>query len=587
MTKTRCPVKRPNPPKRAEIPMFTVENVLNKHYPRLANRRFIGASLAFVLRHLLHEKELKEFADNFPHYHDIDFVEQVLDYFNISYSVRNSEKSRIPASGTAIIVANHPIGSLDALALIKLISEVRSDVKVVANQMLMEISSLHGILLPVNNMQGGTAKQHLHAIQAHIASNGIVLIFPAGEVSRLRPQGVRDTRWHSGFLRLAKQAKAPIIPVFIDAKNSPLFYGISMIYKPLATALLVKEMFKQRKKHLPMRVGEAIPYSSYEGLALPIKEQVKLFKKHLYKIAVGKKAIFQTQAPIALPEHRQELKKAIHKCERLGTTVDNKLIYLYQHQGSSPIMREIGRLRELAFRAVGEGTFTKRDIDAYDSHYFHLILWDPEDLEIAGAYRFGDAETLSASDHPTGLYSATLFDYGKGHEALFKYGLELGRSFVQPQYWGKRSLDYLWYGIGAFLSRYPKYKYLFGAVSISNTYPKPAKDVLVAFYKSHFPSSFCEASAKLPYLTEPKALQTFSGQNYKEEFAMLKNLLANMGVTVPTLYKQYSETYTEGGVSFLDFNVDPLFSDCIDALVVGDLSKLDAKRRKRYMPNNP
>lgn len=564
--------------------MFTVENVLNKHYPGLANRPLIGPSLTFVLRHLLHEKELKEFVDNYPHCHDIDFVEQVLEFFNISYSVRNSEKSRIPASGKAIIIANHPIGSLDALALIKLISEVRSDVKVVANQMLMEINALNSMLLPVNNMQGGTPKQHLHAIQNHITNEGIVLIFPAGEVSRLRPQGVRDTQWQSGFLRLAKQAKAPIIPVFIDAKNSPLFYGISMIYKPLATVLLVKEMFKQRKKHLPMRIGEAIPYSSYGGLALPLKEQVKLFKRHLYKIALGKKGIFQTQAPIALPEHRQDLKKAIHKCERLGSTVDNKLIYLYQHQGSSPIMREIGRLRELAFRAVGEGTFTKRDIDAYDNHYFHLILWDPEDLEIAGAYRIGDAETLTAKNHPTGLYSATLFEYGNGHQELFKYGLELGRSFVQPQYWGKRSLDYLWYGIGAFLSRYPKYKYLFGAVSISNTYPKPAKDLLVAFYKTHFPSQFCEASAKLPYLTEASVSDTFTGQNYQQEFTTLKHLLANMGVAVPTLFKQYSETYVEGGVSFLDFNVDPLFADCIDGLVVGNLDMLHAKRRKRYMP---
>lgn len=564
--------------------MFTVENVLNKHYPKLASRPLLGPSVAFVLRHLLHEKEIREFADTYPHYHDIDFVEQVLEFFNISYSVRNSEKSRIPATGKAIIIANHPIGSLDALALIKLISEIRSDVKVVANQMLMEIEALHGMLLPVNNMQGGTVKEHLHAIQSHIAADGAVLIFPAGEVSRLRPQGVRDTHWQSGFLRLAKQAKAPIVPVFIDAKNSPLFYSLSMIYKPLATILLVKEMFNQRKTHLPMRIGEEIPYSAYEGMALPLKEQVKLFKKHLYKIGCGKKPIYQTQAPIALPENRQELMKAMHNCELLGETADKKQIYLYIHKGSSPIMREIGRLREISFRAAGEGTLTKRDIDAYDSHYFHLVLWDQDELEIAGSYRFGDAETLSVKGHPTGLYSATLFDYGSGHKELFKYGLELGRSFVQPKYWGKRSLDYLWYGIGAYLSRYPKYKYLFGGVSISNAYPKPAKDLLVAFYKAHFPSQFCKAKAKLPYLANTNHQTHFTGDNYKKEFAELKHLLANMGVTVPTLYKQYTETYVEGGVSFLDFNVDPLFADCIDGLVIGELDKLQPKRRQRYMP---
>jgi 1-acyl-sn-glycerol-3-phosphate acyltransferase len=285
--------------------MFTVDDVLNKHYPQLANRPWLGKSAAFVLRHLLHEREIREFGETYPHYHDIDFVEQVLEYFNVSYSTRDLEKSRIPAQGKAVIIANHPIGSIDGLALIKLISEIRSDFKVVANEMLMEISALHDMLLPVNNMHGGTVKEHLINIQKHVESGGALLIFPAGEVSRLRPQGVRDTRWQSGFLRIARQAKAPIIPVFIDAKNSPLFYSVSMIYKPLATMLLVKEMFKQRRKHLPIRIGKEIPHSAYEKLSIPIKEQVKLFKKHLYKIGNGKKGVLQTQSPIAAPENRQ------------------------------------------------------------------------------------------------------------------------------------------------------------------------------------------------------------------------------------------------------------------------------------------
>lgn len=565
--------------------MFTVDDVLTKHYPQVVDKPWLFKPLSFVLSHLLHEQEIIEFGETYPHYHDIDFVEQVLEYFNISYSTRDVEKERIPTEGRVVIIANHPIGSLDALALIKLVSEVRHDLKVVANQMLMAIEPLHDMLLPVNNMQGGTPKQHLAAIQSHLASDGALLIFPAGEVSRLRPQGVRDTRWHTGFLRIAKQAKSPVLPVFIDAKNSPLFYGVSMIYKPLATALLVKEMFKQRRKHLPMRIGELIPYESYQSLSIPLKDQVKLFKRHLYRIGGNKKGIFDTQASIAPPEDRKELARAIRQCEHLGETGDGKSIYLYQHKHCSPIMREIGRLREVAFRAVGEGTNKRRDIDQYDSHYFHLVLWDENDLEIAGAYRFGDAELLSQPDHPTGLYSATLFDYGDNNGSLFARGLELGRSFVQPQYWGKRGLDYLWFGIGAFLSRYPKYRYLFGAVSLSNAYPQPAKDLLVQFYRTHFPPKFGEARSRQPYQVNTDVLHTFHGQDYKKEFAELKHLLANMGVNVPTLYKQYSEVCKEGGVAFLDFNVDPDFADCIDGLVVVDLNTLTDKKRKRYLPH--
>ncbi|RDV29312.1 GNAT family N-acetyltransferase [Alteromonas aestuariivivens] len=567
--------------------MFTVEDVLSKHYPNVANNPLLFRPLSFALRHLLHEREICEFGKAYPHYEGIDFVEQVLDYFNVSYSIRDIEKERIPSEGRVVIIANHPLGSLDGLALIKLVSEVRHDLKVVANQMLMTIKPMHSMLLPVNTLHGGTHKQHLDAIHRHLNQDGVLLIFPAGEVSRLRPQGVRDTHWHTGFLRIARVTKSPILPVHIDAKNSPLFYSISMLCKPLSTLLLVKEMFRHKRRHLPIRIGEIIPLQSYQQLPFELKDQVKLFKRHLYRIGSNKKGIFTTQAPIALPEDRKLLTGAIKQsCEHLGQTTDGKHIYLYQHNSSSPIMREIGRLREIAFRAVGEGTHKRRDIDPYDSHYFHLILWDDKALEIAGAYRFGNAATLTAAGHPTGLYSASLFHYPQQeNRELFESGLELGRSFVQPKYWGKRSLDYLWFGIGAFLNRYPHYRFLFGAVSISNAYPQPAKDLLVEFYRCYFPARFGAASARAPYQITSPLLPIFHGHDYKSEFALLKHLLANMKVNVPTLYKQYTEIAERGGAAFLDFSVDAGFNDCIDGLIVVDLHALNDKKRQRYLQN--
>lgn len=566
--------------------MFTVDEVLLKHYPNMANKPLLSKSLTFLLRRLLHEREMHEFAVSYPHVKGIDFVEQVLDYFKISYSMRDNEKQHIPNEGRVVIIANHPIGSLDALALIKLVSEVRKDIKVVANQLLMALTPLHPLLLPVNNMQGGTPKEHLQKIQQHLQSEGVVIVFPAGEVSRLRPQGIRDTRWQNGFLRIAKQNKAAILPVFIDAKNSPLFYSLSMLYKPLASMLLVTEMFKQQHKHLPMRIGELIPYESFSSSNLSRKLQVSLFKKHLYKIGNGKKGILKTQKPIAMPESRVELMRSLKRdCEHLGETSDGKIIYLYQHNESSPILREIGRLREIAFRAVGEGTNNKRDIDQYDQDYYQLILWDPEDLEIAGAYRFGDAKKIISKKGINGLYSASLFDYNTDMDNYFEQGLELGRSFVQPKYWGKRSLDYLWYGIGAFLQRHPNYRYLFGPVSLSNSYPTAAKDLLVHFYSMYFKQPIAVAKSKTPYVMSPLESDYFKGDSYQQDFITLKHLLTNMGVAVPTLYKQYTETYEEGGVHFVDFNIDPDFNDCIDGLVVADISMLKAKKKARYMPN--
>lgn len=564
--------------------MFTVNDVLSKHYPKVLERPWLFKSISFVLRQLLHEREINEFGETYPYVQGLDFVEQVLEYFKISYSARDVEKERIPSTGRVVIVANHPIGSLDALALIKLVSEVRHDIKVVANQMLMTLAPLHELLLPVNNMQGGTTKESLQAIQQHLENERAVLIFPAGEVSRLRPQGVRDPHWHSGFLRIAGHTKSPILPVFIDAKNSPMFYSVSILHKPLATMLLVKEMFKQSTNHLPMRIGEVIPFESYNQAKFARKQMVNLLKKHLYLIGAGKAGIFQTQSAIALPENKRELSQALkNSAEKLGVTSDNKVIYLYQHSGSSPIMREIGRLREISFRAVNEGTNLRRDIDRYDADYFHLILWDEEELEIAGAYRFGDAKKLLASKGPNGLYSSSLFNYTEYMTPYFEQGLELGRSFVQPKYWGKRSLDYLWFGIGAFLRKYPNYRYLFGPVSISNSYPKAAKDLLVHFYSLYFGSAEELAFPKLPYRLSDADIGKFPGDNYKKDFTELKHRLAALGCVVPTLYKQYTETYLEGGVNLLAFNIDPDFDHCIDGLIVGDLSRLKPKKRKRYL----
>jgi putative hemolysin len=564
--------------------MFTVNDVLNKHFPHIHQKPWLFKSLSFVLRHLLHEQEIQEFSQHYPHLHGQDFVEQVLQYFNISYSARDVERERIPCQGPVVIIANHPIGSLDALALIKLISEIRSDVKVVANELLMAITPLQGMLLPVNNMQGGTVRENLLNIQLHLKNEGALLIFPAGEVSRLRPQGVRDTNWNNGFLRIARQAEAPILPVFIDGKNSPLFYGISMLYKPLATLMLVTEMFKQKRKHLPMRIGELIPFDSYNNNKIELLQQVKLIKKHLYLVGAGKNGIFTTQSAIAQPEQRQELRQAIkQECEKLGETQDGKVMYLYQYKGSSPILREIGRLREIAFRAVGEGSNKRRDIDHFDCDYYHLILWDKDDLEIAGAYRFGDAKTLMEKKGLAGLYSSSLFDYTEEMLPYLQQGLELGRSFVQPKYWGKRSLDYLWFGIGAFIRRHPQYRYVFGPVSISNSLPKPAKDLMVQFYGSYFSNAKKLAIAKCQFNLPTDLPANFSGEDYKQDFTKLKHLLATMGVAIPTLYKQYTEVYKDGGVHFLSFSVDADFNDCIDGLALGDLNMLKDKKRQRYI----
>lgn len=336
--------------------IFTVDSMVEKNLPKLNQMPWLAAPTKAMLRYLLNEKECNDIAAEYAYLKGVDFVEQILTNFNFNYSVPSSEIENIPCEGRVVIYANHPIGSLDALALIKLISKVRPDIKVVANELLMALEPLHSILLPVRNMTGGTPKEHLENIHQHLRGEGVVLIFPSGEVSRLRPYGVTDLHWHSGFLKIAKACNSPLLPIYVDAKNSAAFYGASMIYKPLASLLLVKEMFKQAKRTMPIRIGQLIPKEVVCSNDFPLKTKVKLLKSHLYRIGKNLSPLFTTQNAIAHPESRSELQQALKACELLGETSDNKQIFLYRHSGSNPIMREVARLREVAFRAVGEGS---------------------------------------------------------------------------------------------------------------------------------------------------------------------------------------------------------------------------------------
>jgi hypothetical protein len=313
-----------------------------------------------------------------------------------------------------------------------------------------------------------------------------------------------------------------------------------------------------------------------------------LFRRHIYKIGKNRgEGCFETGAEsIARPEDRQQLRAEIRACELLGTTKDGMRIYLYRFDGDSSVMREIGRLREVSFRAVGEGCGRRRDMDVYDRSYDHIVLWDDEALELVGAYRLRRTADLEKSNTPNcaELYSSTLFDYREEAGIYLAAGVELGRSFVQPRYWGRRSLDLLWFGIGAYVKRFPQVRYLFGPVSISNSYPSSAKDLLVNFYRHYFSTSIPWATARLPYQSlQANANRRWSDLDYSAGFAQLKAELTASELSVPTLYKQYTELCENGGVHFVDFNVDPDFSDCIDGLVLVDLHMLKESKRKRYL----
>lgn len=567
--------------------MISSQALFEKYFPQLAKTSLRYKLLTSVCKKLLHETEFVNFAERYPNLRGFDLIEKTLDYFDFSFATVDKQIERIPVTGRVVIVANHPIGSLDGLALLHLVRKLRSDVKVIANELLMELEPLHDVLLPVNNMSGATAKRDLLRIQDFLAGGGALIVFPAGEVSRFTPSGIKDCAWQKGFLKIATRAKAPILPIHIKARNSWTFYTTSFFYKPLATLLLVKEMFKHNEQSIKVSIGKLIPFESYGEIKISDKAKVKLLQKEVYLAAKGKTSYFKTESVIAHPEDRVELKTAVEACQLLGKTFDEKEIYLLDKPQHGVILKELGRCRELTFREVGEGTGEKRDLDNYDFDYMHLLLWDKEQLELVGAYRFTLTSRTIQEKGVKGLYTSELFNYEADMDRYFEKGIELGRSFVQPRYWGKRSLDYLWQGIGAYLAMNPQVQYLFGPVSLSAAMPPKAHAYLVFFYQLYFPAQGFMASARNPYSLsdelDNELLQYFSGDNYAKDFMKLKTMMNNMGVSVPTLYKQYTELCHEGGVQFVDFNIDPGFNHCIDGLVIVDLSFLKEKKQSRYI----
>jgi putative hemolysin len=567
--------------------MIDIQKEIEKKFPNINKKdNFLKKSLFKVAKKIVHEDSINQFLTQNEHLKGFEFVDAVLDYFDFDYTVSSSDLQNIPTSGKVVIIANHPLGGLDALCLLRLISQVRKDVKIVANDFLAGFEALNSLLIPIDNYKLRQSKNDIKKIYEALNNEEAIILFPAGEVSRATPKGIKDPSWNKGFLNFAQNANAPILPIFLDAKNSKTFYTISIINKTFSTLLLSHEMFNKKSKRIAIKVGQIIPNENITPKGIDKKFLLNLYRKHLYSLKKGKKSFFETQSAIAHPVSRIDLLNELKRSKLIGQTSDGKKIFLYDYIEDSIVLKELGRLRELSFRKVGEGVNKKRDTDKYDIYYQHIILWDENDLEIVGSYRIGNSDFIFKNIGVKGFYSNNLFKYNEEFTPYLKNSIELGRSFVQPKYWGTRALDYLWFGIGAYLKNNPNIKYMFGPVSMSASFPSVAKDMMIFYYSHYFKEQENLVESKTPYqfsnnISEIKEL--FDLKDKKKDFKFLKSALSNIGVTVPTLYKQYSEITEDGGIKFLSFNIDKSFGDCIDGFILVEVDKIKESAKKRYI----
>jgi putative hemolysin len=566
--------------------MLSIDKSLTERLPWLAQHPKIRRPVAGMLGRLADEAGFNRVLEAVEGLEGFDFVERTMEVLGASYRINPRERENIPVEGPLLVVANHPLGMVDAIALLHLIGSVRPDVRILGNDWLGLIEPLRRMLLPVDVFGKGAASK-LRNIYRALDNGEALIVFPAGEVSRMGAGGVRDGRWSDGFARLALRSKAPVLPVHVAARNSAMFYGLSMLAKPLSTAMLPREAVAPVKRRIGFSVGALIGADELEQRSEGSAAQAaRLMRRHVYRIGQHRGLIFGGQAALAHPEPADRVAAELMKSEKLADLNDGKQALLFKGAADSVVLREIGRLRELTFRKVGEGTGARRDLDIYDPHYEHLVLWDPKALRIVGSYRLGHGGRLIAERGMKSLYTSSLFTYSPALESRLAQGLELGRSFIAPAYWRSRALDQLWQGIGLYLQRHPELRYLFGPVSMSVSLPREAREWIAAAHQHYFGAPGL-ASARQPFVVSPGVISlvrhALEGLDPSAGLGKLKHHLDALGVSLPVLYRQYVELVEPEGVQFLDFGEDPGFSGCVDGLVMLDLANLKPAKRARYL----
>lgn len=552
-----------------------------KKYPKLM-RSIVLKFIDF----LFDEEEINKYLKELKNLQNFDFIDGLFEKLNFTYLISTQNKNRIPAEGAVILTANHPLGALDGLTLLKAVGEIRKDVKVIASDIVSEIPNLNDLIIPVDLDSLDDRKHNLIKIEESLKKDELVIFFPSVFVSTYQFGKVQDSPWQHGAVNLASKLDIPILPVYIDAKNTRLFYIISSLNQEISQFMLFREVLKKRNSSIKLEIGKLIPGSNFSGKSITRRYETKMLKKHIYNLPKNNREVFNTVNTIIHPIRKDLLLEELNTSHLLGKTKDNKSIYLCEYSNSKNILEEVARLREITFRKVGEGTGKTKDLDNYDTFYKHIIVWDDKELEIVGSYRLGLCDEIIDQKGKDHIYNSLQFNLEEEFDTILTKSVEVGRSFVQMRYWGSSALDYLWQGIGAFLSNYQKYEYLFGAVSISDSYPADAKNMLVYFHKKWYSDDRLLASAKNPYILDEKAIEAikpiFDSDNPKDDFMKLKRAIRQFGMSIPTLLRRYVDLTNFGGTKFIDYGIDESFANSIDCFVIVDLKMIREDFKQRY-----
>ena len=543
---------------------------------------FFGTCVAGMAYGYMRLGKINRLFDGAADYQGHEFADHLLENMRIGIKVSPEQLQNIPKEGGFVVVSNHPFGGIEGVMLLSAIAKVRPDFKLMANFILSHIPNLKECFFSVNpfekNPEWKSSVGGIKGAIQYIAEGHGLGVFPAGEVSRYHGHDFpEDLPWSNSIARIIKNAGVPVIPVFWEGRNSRLFYAVDKIHPMLGTARLTRELINKQGRDVILQIGKPIQSAEIAAYERPV-DLAAYLRSRSYALEAN---IEKTQpntinaawAPVEQPRDRQLLIEELNTLREKGLlfSAANYDCFLAGYQEIPNLMHELGRLREEAFRFIGEGTGKSLDTDEFDCHYKHLILWDNKKQQVAGAYRLGFGNEIMATKGIKGFYVSTLFKFDESFNETLKKTIELGRSFVSVEYQREvLPLVLLLRGLAAVVIKNPEIEHFIGPVSISSWYPKFYQSMIVQYVTEKHP-----VNAELAHVAQPTtpfhtdflkvdaAVLMKENMESVDKFDKFMFRLSNGEYRLPTLFKKYLKL----NAKFLCFNVDPDFNDTLDALL--------------------